>query len=219
MSLFLTGTDTGVGKTFTAVALLRFLRAQGVRCAGFKPICCGDRQDAEMLLAASSDGLTIDEVNPVWLKTPAAPWPAAMEEGVTIESSRLLVGLADLQERFDFVLVEGVGGWLVPIGPQYFVSDLAVEMGLPVMVVAMNRLGCLNHTLLTVRSVVASGLSCRGVVLNSLEQTPDVALGTNRDVLEKTAGVPILSGLLSDLDALPDVWLAALGVSRDRDSR
>ena len=153
----------------------------------------------------------------MWLKTPAAPWPAAMEEGVTIETSRLLAGLADLQERFDFVLVEGVGGWLVPIGPQYFVSDLAVEMKLPVMVVAMNRLGCLNHTLLTVRSVIAHGLSCSGVVLNSPDKTPDVALVTNRGVLEQTAGVPILPGLSSDLDALPDVWRAVLGVSRNRD--
>ncbi len=73
MSLFITGTDTGVGKTNTAVQLLRLLRAAGRTCAGMKPICCGDRRDAELLLAAGSDGLTIDDVNPVWLKTPAAP--------------------------------------------------------------------------------------------------------------------------------------------------
>ena len=87
MSIFLTGTDTGVGKTYTAVCLLRLLRAHGLRCAGMKPICCGDRQDAEMLLAASSDGLSIDEVNPVWLRTPAAPLTAALIEGVPVGRS------------------------------------------------------------------------------------------------------------------------------------
>ena len=85
MSLFVTGTDTGVGKTHIAARLLRLLRASGIRRAGMKPICCGDRRDAEMLLAACSDGLTIDDVNPVWLKTPAAPIVSALMEKVTIE--------------------------------------------------------------------------------------------------------------------------------------
>ncbi|MBA2585157.1 MAG: dethiobiotin synthase [Chthoniobacterales bacterium] len=76
MSFFLTGTDTGVGKTFCAIQLLRLGREAGLRCAGMKPICCGDRSDAERLLAASSEGLTIDELNPVWLKTPVAPFAA-----------------------------------------------------------------------------------------------------------------------------------------------
>ena len=84
MSLFVTGTDTGVGKTHTVIQLLRLLRASGARCAGMKPICCGDRRDAELLLAAGSGGLTIDEINPVWLKTPVAPLAAAHIEHAKI---------------------------------------------------------------------------------------------------------------------------------------
>ncbi len=162
MSLFLTGTDTGVGKTHTAVQLLRAGRAAGLRCAGMKPICCGDRDDAQQLLAASSEGLTLDELNPVWLKTPAAPFSASLIEQVAIDEHSLIEKLRALEERFDSVLVEGVGGWLVPIRRDFFVADLAALMKLPVLVVALNRLGCLNHTILTVRSVRGARISLRG---------------------------------------------------------
>lgn len=214
MSVFLTGTDTGVGKTYTAVQLLRLLRATGLRCAGMKPICCGDRQDAELLLEESSAGLSIDEVNPIWLRTPAAPLTGARIEQAPIATSRLVAGLADLRKRYDFVVVEGVGGWLVPIREDYSVANLAVDMQLPVLVVAMNRLGCLNHTLLTVRSVEAHGLVCRGVVLNSPEaMTTDIAVETNREILKATAGVPILSGLKEDLVKIPPDFRQALVLS------
>jgi dethiobiotin synthetase len=204
--LFLTGTDTGVGKTYTAAALLRLARASGIRCAGFKPICCGDREDAELLLAASSDNLTIDEVNPLWLRTPAAPLTASVAENVEIEPERLLERLRDLQQRFDFVVVEGVGGWLVPIKQDYFVSDLAIAMQLPVVVVALNRLGCLNHTLLTVRSVVASGLSCAGVAWNDASSIEDAASATNHDVLSRLLNVPLLRGLTPEMREIPPDW-------------
>ncbi len=218
MSLFLTGTDTGVGKTYTAVHLLRLLRATGLRCAGMKPICCGDREDAELLLEASSEGLDIEDVNPIWLKTPAAPFTAARLEKAPVDTARLIAGLADLQTRFDFVVVEGVGGWLVPISERYFVADLAVEMKLPTMVVARNRLGCLNHTLLTVRSVQAHGLDCRGVFLNRPEHSAaDVAVDTNREILEMVAGVPILPGLGENLPTIPPDLMRCLELSQNRD--
>ena len=121
MSLFVTGTDTGVGKTHTPVQLLRLLAASGVRCAGMKPICCGDRRDAEMLLAAGSDGLTIDDVNPVWLKTPAAPIVGSLLERVPIDAEKILSAFQILQRRVEHVIVEGTGGWLVPIQSDYFV--------------------------------------------------------------------------------------------------
>ncbi|HEX4706279.1 MAG TPA: dethiobiotin synthase, partial [Candidatus Udaeobacter sp.] len=151
MSLFITGTDTGVGKTYITVRLLHLLRASGVQCAGMKPICCGDRRDAEALLAAGSDGLNIDDVNPVWLRTPAAPIVGSLLEKVAIDVEQILSAFHALQERVEYVILEGTGGWLVPIRSDYFVSDLAVAMKLPVLVVAQNRLGCLNHAALTVQ--------------------------------------------------------------------
>ena len=149
MSVFVTGTDTGVGKTSFTVWLLERLRERGLRVAGYKPLCCGDRSDAELLHAASSPGLTIDQVNPVWLRTPAAPLTAALAEHRSIDRALLKDGFNYLTERFEFVAVEGVGGWMVPIATDYLSNDLAAELGLPVIVVVMNRLGCLNHTLLT----------------------------------------------------------------------
>lgn len=211
MNLFLTGTDTGVGKTHTAVQLLRAGRASGLRCAGMKPICCGDRNDAERLLAASSEGLSIDEVNPVWLKTPAAPLSASLIEQVVIDERRLVDAMRTLEDCFDFVLVEGVGGWLVPIRRDFFVSDLAAQMKLPVMVVAQNRLGCLNHTSLTVRSVVEHGLVCAGVVLNDTAGLTDIAAKTNADILRQVLDVPILPLLAEEAGELTAEWGTAVG--------
>ena len=206
MSLFITGTDTGVGKTQNAVRLLRLLLAAGRTCAGMKPICCGDRRDAELLLAASSDGLTIDEVNPVWLRTPAAPIVGSFMEQVTIKIETILAAFHALQNRFEQVLVEGVGGWLVPIRPDYFVSDLAVELKLPILIVVQNRLGCLNHTALTVRSVVAHKLRCVGVALNGVPVARDIAAVTNADILKEILTVPLLAGLGENLTELPTDW-------------
>jgi dethiobiotin synthetase len=206
VSLFITGTDTGVGKTHTAVELLRLLRATGTSCAGMKPICCGDRRDAELLLAASSDGLTIDDVNPVWLKTPAAPIVGSLMEEVHIDIEQTLTAFRTLQNRVEHVFVEGVGGWLVPIRSDYFVSDLAVEIGLPVLVVAQNRLGCLNHAALTVRSVLKHQLRCVGVALNSVSITSHIAAITNTDILKKILNVPLFGGLGQNLMELPADW-------------
>ena len=207
MSLFVTGTDTGVGKTYTAACLLRLARAAGLRCAGMKPICCGDREDAKLLLAASSEGLTIDEVNPVWLRTAAAPLPAAEAEHVAINRQQLLDQLAQLRSRFNFVVVEGVGGWMVPIAEDYFVKDLAAEMKLPVLVVALNRLGCLNHTMLTLSSIAASRARCVGIVLNSpTARDSDFPLATNRDVLSRITSVPILPQIDAQTASIPPEW-------------
>ena len=206
MNFFVTGTDTGVGKTHTVVQLLRLFRTHGKQCAGFKPICCGDRQDAERLLAGSPEGLTIDEINPLWLKTPAAPLTAAQIERVKIDIQQLVAAFHNLARRVRSVLVEGVGGWMVPILADYFVKDLAADLRLPVLVVAQNRLGCLNHTLLTVQSIQAAGLRCAAVILNDPSGANDIASTTNADVLAKVLDVPILGGLSEQGLELPEDW-------------
>ena len=214
MSLFITGTDTGVGKTHTAVQLVRLLRASGRRCAGMKPICCGDRHDAELLLTAGSDGLSIEDVNPVWLKTPAAPLAGSLTEGVKIDIERIVAAFRALQDRVKHVFVEGVGGWLVPIRSDYFVSDLAVELKLPVLVVAQNRLGCLNHTALTVRSIAEHKLRCIGVVLNGAFATSDIAAATNFDILRKIVDVPVFTELTENISKLPTDWRLMIDSTR-----
>jgi dethiobiotin synthetase len=202
-----------VGKTHTVIQLLRLLRASGVRCVGMKPICCGDRRDAELLLAAGGEGFAINEINPVWLKTPVAPLAAAQIEHAKIDIEHIMIAFRALQNRVEHVVVEGVGGWLVPIRADYFVSDLAVEMKLPVLVVAQNRLGCLNHTALTTHSIADHGLFCAGVVLNELPGATSVASATNADILHEIIDVPILSGLTENMDELPVTWWKTVALS------
>jgi len=171
-----------------------------------KPICCGDRHDAELLLAASSEGLTIDDVNPMWLRTPAAPFTAAMVEERSVDIELIVKKFLELDHRFECVVVEGVGGWLVPIRTDYFVGDLAAALKLPVIVVAQNRLGCLNHALLTIRSIDAHGLMCAGLVLNNFGITADIASKTNPEVLQQCLSVPLLMDFRDDLSEIP-YWL------------
>ena len=195
MRLFLTGTDTGVGKTFVAALLVRGLRAAGLDAVGMKPICCGDRDDAEILHAAADGAAPLNDVNPVWLRPPAAPYVAAMIEERSIDLALIRETFARLCSAHRGLIVEGVGGWRVPIARDYFVSDLALECGLPVAVVVANKLGALNHTLLTVESIRSSGLVCAGLILNHVTPPADpltIAETTNRSVLEDLLDVPIL---------------------------
>lgn len=195
MRLFLTGTDTGVGKTHVAAMLLRALRRAGLAAVGMKPICCGDRDDAEILHTAAEGVAPLSDVNPVWLRPPAAPYVAAMIEERTIDLPLIRESFARLNSKHSGLIVEGVGGWQVPIARDYFVSDLAVECGFPVAVVVANKLGALNHTLLTVAAIRATGLTCAGLILNHvtpLAEPPGIAETTNRSILEDLLDVPVL---------------------------
>ena len=204
VSYFVTGTDTGVGKTFITALLVKALRAGGKDAVGCKPVCCGDRDDAE-LLAAASGGIDLDQVNPVWLQSPVAPYVAGLLENRELSLPDVLEPCRRLIAAHQTVLVEGVGGWEVPIAPGLKVSDLAVEFGLPVIVVAANRLGALNHTLLTVQAVQARGLHCEGVILNQLEDELDTAAITNKGVIEDLTGVPLLAHVIHGQDGI-DMW-------------
>jgi dethiobiotin synthetase len=193
-SVFLTGTDTGVGKTHVASLLLRSWRSAGCDAVGFKPLCCGERSDAELLHAASDAALSLNEVNPVWLRPPAAPYTAALIENRPIDLALIRETFSLLTQRHARILVEGVGGWRVPILADYDLSDLAAEFKLPVVVVAANRLGALNHTRLTVDAIKASGLECAGVILSHPSPDPDpIAAATNRSVLEQLLSAPVLA--------------------------
>ena len=199
MNAFITGTDTGVGKTYVTTRLIREHRAKGLDTVGFKPICCGARDDAELLRAAADDTLSLNEVNPVWLRTPAAPYVAGLIENRLIDLALVRETFASLRARHASILVEGAGGWLVPIAQDCTFADLAAELALPVIVVVKNRLGALNHAALTVDHIRRSGLECAGLILNhpplSISEDSDpqqIALATNRSILEELLQVPVL---------------------------
>jgi len=192
MRAFITGTDTGVGKTFVTALLARALRRAGLDTIALKPICSGDRGDAEILRAACDAELGLDEVNPLWFQMPVAPHLAARHETRTISIPALEDWYRSVSAVRKSVLVEGAGGWLVPIADKTLIADLAAVLGLPVIVVVADRLGCVNHALLTIESIRSRGLECRGIILNSLRrESPERDLG-NRAMLEEFTGVPVL---------------------------
>lgn len=203
--LFITGTDTGAGKTYVSSLIIQALRAGGVDAVGYKPICCGGREDAYALQNASGGMVDLDLVNPLWMRTAAAPYVAGMFENKELEVESLLQGARDLGEGHEVVIAEGVGGWQVPITREYMVADFAKELGLPVVLVVGNRLGALNMTLLTVQSMRAAGIEPVGLVFNHLEDELDTAAITNKGIAEELTGVPVLMDVIRDQEEV-EAW-------------
>lgn len=186
MRIFVAGTDTGVGKTYIAANIIRTLNDAGHPCVGFKPVACGDREDAEVLRRAGAAGVEIDRINPVWLKTPASPFIATRLEKVSpLELEPLCAAYQWLADRFENVVVEGAGGWSTPLAPGLTMASLARALGLPVLLVSANRLGALNHTLLTLESIQAAKMPVLAIILNNLTATKEVATETNTEVLRE----------------------------------
>jgi dethiobiotin synthetase len=199
MNLFITGTDTDVGKTYVTSLLVRALARRGDRVMPFKPVACGDRSDATQLLAASGRrDIGLDDVNPVWFKSRAAPYAASLIEGGTVDLPDLAARARKLAAENDHLVVEGAGGWEVPVTADQAMSDFAAMLGFPVIVVVDNKLGALNHTILTVRQVEAFDLRVAGLILNHVREERDAASISNRVVLETFLGCPILAELLHD---------------------
>lgn len=194
--IFITGTDTGIGKTFVAGLLLAALRRRGMPATAFKPIACGNsgRNDAKLYHSLMDGEISVDEINPVWLQHPLAPSVAAKLAGRRIDLRKVFTGYRSLVGSYDFVLVEGIGGWLVPITRNYFVRELANDLKLPVLIVARPGLGTLNHTLLTVESVRAAKLKIAAVILNhSTAAKSSLAERTNADALRGLTNLPVLT--------------------------
>lgn len=209
MNFFITGTDTAVGKTYLTTLIIRTLRNEGKNAIGFKPISCGDRQDAHLLTSASG-GLPLDEINPLHFHSPVAPHTAALLENKTIDPTHLLTSYQKLASTHSPILVEGAGGWEVPITQTYFISDLAKDLNLPVILIAANRLGALNHILLTLAAIKAKGLTCAGIVLNQLEDEMDTPMITNKGILESLTPIPLLDHIIHGQDFLSPEFIDLL---------
>ena len=170
---FVAGTDTGVGKTAFSAALLRSFAAAGLRTAGMKPVAAGCRDgrndDVEALIAASSAGIDRGLVCPYLFEPPIAPHIAAREAGVRIDLAVIERAFAALSDHFDVIVVEGVGGFRVPLNEREDAAGMAKRLGLPVILVVGLRLGCLNHALLTAEAIEAEGLKLAGWVANRID--------------------------------------------------
>ena len=193
--IFITGTDTGVGKTHVASLLLAELRRRGFKAAAFKPIACGPggRHDAKLYRRLMNNEVPLDVINPVSLRHPLAPSVAAKLEGKRINLRKVFANYESLITNYDFLFIEGAGGLLVPIKRHYFVADLARDLGLSLVIVARLGLGTINHTLLTVRQAQAMGLPVKGIILNDTTgRRSGLAEKTNVRALPELCGVPVL---------------------------
>jgi len=203
LSLFVTGTDTEIGKTFVSAALLRGLARAGLRAAGMKPVAAGaflhggewHNEDADQLDAAASVLLPPAIRTPYLLKEPAAPHIAAALENVTLDVAHIVACHEDARTRADVVVVEGVGGFRVPLTATHDTADLAVALDLPVVLVVGMRLGCISHALLSADAIAARGLPIAGWVANRVDPAmtfPDENVAALRERLAAEHGAPRL---------------------------
>ncbi|BDI29526.1 ATP-dependent dethiobiotin synthetase BioD [Capsulimonas corticalis] len=199
-SIFITGTDTGVGKTIVTAALARALRDLGRDIGVMKPIQTGvartsegwEPGDAEYLAAVSSTGDPMDLICPVRLEAPLAPSVAAELAGTAVDLDRVLASYRKLRTRHAGVLIEGAGGITVPIQKDYGMADLARAMDLPLLIVARPALGTINHTALTAHYAQAVGLTVLGIVIAGMPAEPGLAERTSPAAIEQLTGLPVL---------------------------
>jgi dethiobiotin synthetase len=221
--VFVTGTDTGVGKSIVAAAICAWLVSRGEGVAAFKPVVTGlDDEprgdwppDHELLASAAGGRVTADRVTPYTFGPPLSPHFAAELSGRTIEAARIREAAGAAAEGADALVCEGVGGLLVPLTPDYSVRDLAVDLGLPLVVAARTGLGTISHSLLTVEAARATGLTVAAVVMTPWSESPQPIEESNRRTVERIAGVPVCglpvtepSRLAAAAEALPIAdWL------------
>ena len=211
MNYFVTGTDTGVGKTLISCALLHAFAAQGKRVVGMKPVAAGCDEDGvnadvRQLRAAGNIPASLGQINPYSFLHPIAPHIAARNAGVRIELARILTSYRELAAQADVVIVEGAGGFKVPLNELQDSAELAQQLNLPVILVVGMRLGCLNHALLTASAIGASGLTCAGWVANVLDKEM-LALPENIEALQQRLAAPLLGTV--HFQSQPDAGVVA----------
>ena len=201
--LFVTGTDTGVGKTFVTCGLTALLSARGRKVGVMKPVETGcevrDHKlypaDAQRLRRVSGTTLPVEVVCPYRFAPPLAPEVAAAMAGVLVDRVEILACYERIASQHEITLVEGAGGLLVPLAAHYSFADLVRDLGLPLIVVVASRLGAINHTLLTLHCARSMGLQIRGYILNQAAPPRDLASQTNGQALARATDVPCLGRL------------------------
>ena len=228
--IFVTGTDTGVGKTLVAAALARFLNRRGLEVAVCKPVESGvpdlsqPGPDAQLLRFGAERAINDELLAPVRLALPLAPSVAAEQEGIRIDPQSLVAGIRTLGSQHQFLIVEGAGGLMTPVAGGYLIADLARDSGLPLLTICRPGLGTINHTLLTLFTARTMGIPLAGFLINGLPENPDLAETSAPHTLASLASADLLgvlkrvygedhekvSALADQLAALPTLpWLLA----------
>lgn len=199
--IFITGTDTGVGKTFVAAGLIEVIRGKGINVCPMKPVETGCKikkgslvpADAVKLLKASRMEISLDAVNPYRFRQPLAPAVAAEHEGVVIKRSKLISACNRLLKSYDFIVIEGAGGIMTPVYKEYLCLDLIKDLALPLVIVSKPWLGTINHTLLTIEAARSRGINLHGVIINHASVAgKDLSEKSNPEIIESIGKVPVL---------------------------
>lgn len=195
--IFITGTDTGVGKTIVTAGISLALKNKGINIGVMKPISTGGIQDAKFLLNFIGLKDDIRLVNPVSFKNPLAPYIAGKIENRKINTNKIFTAFNKLKKLHEFIIVEGIGGVLVPILKDYFVLDLIKDFKLPVVIVSRAGLGTINHTLMTIKVLEQKRVKILGVVMNGFTGK-DLSGKTNQFVVENLSKYPVLAKIKKD---------------------
>lgn len=212
--IFVTGTDTSVGKTHVTCLLARCLRERGIRVGIYKPVCSGAEvtsdspkgvfwPDVAQLSVALDNQFPAEWICPQQFIAPLAPPVAAAREGRAVDAGQLRRGVDIWRDNVDLLLIEGAGGWRAPVTDSETVAELATDLGFPVLLVSANRLGMVSHTLLTIESIQSRGLTLCGVVVNPVQSDEDESRETNPQLLGSFTDVPVFG----PLTWMPDPWL------------
>jgi dethiobiotin synthetase len=189
--VFITATDTEVGKTYISCQIAAALKKAGVNCGVFKPVSTGDRADAKALIKASGIKESPNRVTPVFFKNPMSPYGASLLEGKAFDLEKVYKTFKYFTDKYDFTVVEGVGGLLVPLKKDFYVSDLIMSLRLPVIVVARAGLGTINHTLLTIDKLKRDKQKILGIILNNNTGAKDASVSTNAKLIAELTKLPI----------------------------
>ncbi len=190
--IFITATDTEAGKTYVSCKIAEALRESGIKTGVFKPVSTGNRNDAKALIKAAGINEKAEDVTPVFFKNPMSPYGAALLEGKNFDFKTVDKAYKYFAAKYDFTVVEGVGGIMVPLKKDYFVSDLIKKFKLPVIVVARFGLGTINHTLLTVNKLREDKAPIAGIILSGKRNAKDVSAKSNASIIKSITKLPVL---------------------------
>jgi dethiobiotin synthetase len=206
--IFVTATDTEVGKTYVSCRILEALKSLGVKCGCFKPVSTGDRNDAKALIKSSGVKESAEVVTPEFFKNPMSPYGASLLENKKFNLKKIEKAFDYFFNKYNFTVVEGVGGIMVPLKKNFFVSDLIKIFNLPVIVVARHNLGTINHTLLTIEKLKSANQKILGVILNGNKNKDDISVKSNAKLIKQLTNLPVLElGYNEKIDLRESKWI------------
>jgi dethiobiotin synthetase len=206
--IFITATDTEVGKTYVSCKIVKAVKKTGINAGVFKPVSTGDRNDAKALIKAAKIDETSEIVTPVFFKNPMSPYGAALVENKAFDMRKIDNIFKYFLNKYEFIVVEGIGGILVPLKRNFFVNDLIKRFNFPVIVVARFGLGTINHTLLTVEKLKRENQKVLGIILSGKKNKDDISVKSNASIIKKMTKLPVLElEYNKEIDIVENKWI------------